>query len=211
MDRFHALSRRRMYFPLRFSLTMCLLLLVTLSLACGQQSVVENSSPAVKSYKPPSKLPGALDAAVNDINLPMLTGSPVKFADLVGQKKVVLVNFWATWCGPCRREIPDLVALHKQFKDKGVEIVGLTVEDPQMERDRVQMFAQQFSMDYRIGFSSRDMFFQFNRANGDDPRAPIPQTFIFDKNGKIVDSLRGFRRDFREWAEGAITYALSAS
>ena len=155
-----------------------------------------------------SKVDSKLDGRVAEMNLPMLAGGGVKFNDLVGKDKVVLVNFWATWCGPCRREIPDLVALHKQFKDKGVEIVGLTIEDPQMEAERVKGFVQQFAMDYRVGFSTKEMFFMFNKANGANPGAPIPQTFIFNKDGKIVDSIAGFRPDFRRWAEGAINKAI---
>jgi Thiol-disulfide isomerase and thioredoxins len=135
--------------------------------------------PGSATYRPPANLRGKLDGSVHNVNLPMLKGDSVKFGDMVGSNKVVLVNFWATWCGPCRREIPDLIALHNQFKDKGVEIVGLTVEDPQMERGRVEMFVQQFAMNYRVGFSPRDMFTLFNVANGNDPRMPIPQTFIF--------------------------------
>jgi thiol-disulfide isomerase/thioredoxin len=188
-----------------------LLLPVLFSLACSGNSVIDDSATTKINYRPPSSPRGVLDSSVNEVNLPLLGGGNLKFGDLVGKNKVVLVNFWATWCGPCRREIPHLTALHKQFKDKGVEIIGLTIEDEQLEGSRVEMFVRQFSMDYRIGFSPRKMFFLFNNANGGNPTAPIPQTFIFGKDGRIVDSVPGLIPNFREWAEGAISYALSAS
>lgn len=138
----------------------------------------------------------------------MIDGGTVKISSLLGNNKVVLVNFWATWCGPCRREIPELIALQKELKDKGFEVIGLTVEDPAADQEKVRMFMQQYSINYKIGFSPKEMFLIFNGA---DPRGPIPQTFIFDKNGKLVDSIKGLRRDFKSWVLGAVNHALNNS
>ncbi len=138
----------------------------------------------------------------------MIDGGTVKISSLLGNNKVVLVNFWATWCGPCRREIPELIALQKELKDKGFEVIGLTVEDPAADQEKVRMFMQQYSINYKIGFSPKEMFLIFNGA---DPRGPIPQTFIFDKNGKLVDSVKGLRRDFKSWVLGAVNHALNNS
>ncbi len=172
--------------------------------------MVKNERPANVgySYTPPSPTPSPVDPKVDQYSMQMLDGGSAKLTDLIGNNKVVLVNFWATWCGPCRREIPELVELQREFKDKGFEVVGLTVEDPVNERDNVETFRERFKINYKIGFSPREVFFIFNGA---DPRGPIPQTFIFDRNGKLVDSVKGLRRDFRSWVEGAVNHALNNS
>jgi thiol-disulfide isomerase/thioredoxin len=187
-----------------------LILAASLTLSCSKESVVKNERPvnAAYTYVPPSPSPSPVDSKVNQYSMRMLDGGSARLPDLIGNNKVVLVNFWATWCGPCRREIPELVELQRQFKDKGFEVVGLTVEDPESERGNVEAFRQRFKVNYKIGFSPKEMFLIFNGA---DPRGPIPQTFIFDRNGKLVDSVKGLRRDFRVWAEGAVMHALNNS
>jgi thiol-disulfide isomerase/thioredoxin len=132
----------------------------------------------------------------------------LKFTPPVPTRRVVLLNFWATWCAPCRREIPELVALQREMRNKGVDVIGLTLEDPAVDRARVESFTRQFSINYRIGFLPEEMFRLFNVQ---DPRGPIPQTFIFDRQGRLIDHLKGFRRDFRQWAEGALQYAIDHS
>src|SRR5262245_23510945 len=126
-----------------------LFLLVTpLSLSCSKSVVDEDISAAAKTYTPPRSPRTPIDSKVNSYDIQLLEGGNVKLQNLVGNGKVVLVNVWATWCGPCRREIPDLVALHNKFKGEAVEVVGLTVDDPDKE-SVVRAFTKQFSMNYK--------------------------------------------------------------
>jgi len=164
----------------------------------------------VATYRPPSSseaLP-PIDSSALSATATLLEGGSARVEDLLGRDRVVLLNFWATWCAPCRREIPELVAIQREMRNKGVEVIGLTLEDPAIDRARVESFTRQFSINYRVGFLPEEMFRLFNVK---DPRGPIPQTFIFDRQGRLIDHLKGFRRDFRPWAEGALQYALDHS
>jgi len=92
------------------------------------------------------------------------------------QGKVVLVNFWATWCPPCRKEMPDLDALYRRFKDQGLIILSISDE----EADKVKSYLAEKPVTYPIlldpGRKVNDLF----RING------IPKSFVYDRNGKLV-------------------------
>jgi thiol-disulfide isomerase/thioredoxin len=99
-------------------------------------------------------------------------GKQVSLADLKG--KVTVVEFWATWCPPCRKSIPHLNKLHKKYKDKGVVIIGLSNE----KSDKIKGFVKKQDMKYIVGAGSKS-----GRAYG---VRGIPTAFIIGKDGKLL-------------------------
>jgi thiol-disulfide isomerase/thioredoxin len=112
-------------------------------------------------------------------------GAPFKLADFFG--RVVVVNFWATWCGPCRREIPELVKLHKEFQSRGVEVIGLTSEDPGASTEKVRKFIQDFQIDYRIGWATGQVSAPLMQGH-----TAIPQIFVISPDARILKRFVGF-------------------
>ena len=115
----------------------------------------------------------------------MASGGPIKLANYSG--KVLLVNLWATWCGPCRMETPELVKLHKEFHDRGVEMIGLSTEDPDASAQSVNSFVRQYNVDYQIGWANRDVALGLMQG-----QTNIPQSFIFSRDGRLLKRFIGF-------------------
>jgi thiol-disulfide isomerase/thioredoxin len=104
-----------------------------------------------------------------------LDGKTVSLADLKG--KVVLVNFWATWCPPCRAEIPDLIKLQEKYRDRLV-VVGVS-EDEDASPQEVKAFAEQQKMNYPVVMSTPELARIFKGVSA------LPTTFVIDPEGKI--------------------------
>jgi len=138
-------------------------------------SVVTDTPPAWTDLPPEVAM-----APLKDAN-----GAPFKLADFFG--KVVVVNFWATWCGPCRREIPELIKVHKEFQSRGVEMIGLTTEDPDASAEKVRKFIQDFQIDYRIGWASGQVAAPLMQGH-----TAIPQIFIISPDARILKRFVGF-------------------
>ncbi len=149
-----------------------------------------------------SDLKPAPDFALKDID-----GNDVKLSDYKG--KVVIVDFWATWCGPCRFEIPHFIRLQKKYKDKGFEMVGVTVND---RLDNVREFVKDNKMNYTVTIADDKglVLTDFFTVTGvpqyipgktepylsDAPvRGVIPTTFILNKEGKIYLRIVGVPND----------------
>ena len=119
--------------------------------------------------------------------------------------KVIVLNVWATWCGPCRREVPDYEKVRKEYAGREVEFIALTTEDPIEDRQRVEKFVRDFKFGFRIGWA--DPATAQTLMNG---RNSIPQTMVVDRNGQIVSHWRGYSAtQSRDRLKQAIEKALS--
>lgn len=106
-----------------------------------------------------------------------LAGDPVSLEELRG--KVVLLNVWATWCVPCREEIPALQALYEESAGRGLEVVGVSVDAPGSE-EAVRDFARRFDLTYPIWLDERGAVTSTFRATG------VPNSYLIDREGTIV-------------------------
>lgn len=124
-----------------------------------------------------------LPSAVSDAEFEMIDGSKSKIADRKG--KVVLINLWATWCGPCRGEMPHLVELQNTFGDKGFTVLGLDIgaHDGQPEKiEDMQRFATSMKLNYELARIPGELVGRFNRVSNFNA---IPQSFVIDRDGRL--------------------------
>jgi cytochrome c biogenesis protein CcmG, thiol:disulfide interchange protein DsbE len=109
-----------------------------------------------------------------DFTLPQLDGSDLRLSAYRG--KVVLLDFWATWCDPCREEIPHLVELQKKYADAGLQIIGVSMDD---SADPVRPFYQEFHMNYPVVMGTAKTGALYGGVMG------LPITFLIDRDGRI--------------------------
>ncbi len=105
--------------------------------------------------------------------------------------KVTLINFWATWCGPCKRELPDLVSLSKELEGRNIKILGIATDRTPNALELVSSFVQEQGIPYQNILSNDELEDAFG-----NPRA-IPTSFLIDANGAIAQTFVGMRsKDF---------------
>jgi thiol-disulfide isomerase/thioredoxin len=135
-----------------------------------------------------------------------LDGGTFSLADY--KDKTVVLDLWATWCGPCRKEVPHLVAIQNEYGARGVEVVGLTVENPATDAEKVREFARDFEINYKVGWARADFATEIMRGN-----TSIPQTFVIAPGGRVVAHYRGYSDQVPQMIRAALdkTQAEQAS
>jgi thiol-disulfide isomerase/thioredoxin len=126
-----------------------------------------------------------LPANVLGAELRAVSGKPIKLSNYSG--KVLLVNLWATWCGPCRMETPELVRLHQEYRQQGLEIVGLSTENPEVSEEMVKEFVRDYAVNYRVGWATREVALELMQG-----RDAIPQSFVISRSGQVMKRFIGF-------------------
>jgi thiol-disulfide isomerase/thioredoxin len=147
-----------------------------------------NSSRDEQPGEPPDERPAvtAVGSTSMDIDLPgfektTMSGDTLRAADLHGQ--ITLVNFWATWCGPCVVEMPELIGLRAEWKDRPFEIVGVSMDEEGF--DVVRPFAEDFGVNYPVILDDGPLADEFGGVYG------LPTTFIVDADGTVIHRSMG--------------------
>lgn len=152
--------------------------------ACTSQEQKDKEATPVLAGPPSTTFPMPPLNARAELGWVLSDGKSATLADYQG--KVLVLDFYATWCVPCRQSIPRLSALEKQYGPKGLQIVGLNVGGAD-DRIKVADFAKELNIQYPLGFPNKaltDLFLSDNQT--------IPQTFVFGREGQPIKRFIGY-------------------
>lgn len=144
-----------------------------------------NPEPEIPQPKPAAAALTFLPEKLLERKIRPVDGNSFRLADFHG--KVLVINLWASWCGPCRREIPEYENVRKEYAGREVEFIGLTTEDPGEASEKVNQFVRQTRFGFRLGWADREI--ALTLMNG---RRSIPQTLVIDTAGGIVEHWVGY-------------------
>ena len=129
----------------------------------------------------PAPAPAIRGVAAPEFELPDVSGAKVHLSDF--KNKVVLVNFWATWCAPCEIETPWFVEFDKKYRESGLQIVGISLDEDGVAP--VKKFMEKYNIEYKIVMGNEDTAQNFGGVIG------LPTSFIVDQDGKFYSMHRG--------------------
>jgi thiol-disulfide isomerase/thioredoxin len=145
--------------------------------------------------------PASPSANASQYGFTLLDGRRMKMADYAG--RVLVLDFWATYCPPCREEIPQLIELQRRFGAQGLNIVGLNVGGAD-DRPKVAEFVRAYRIQYTLGYPDTELV---NLYLGDND--VIPQTIVFDRKGRLVKHFVGYDQTMPSELEQAIQSAIA--
>jgi thiol-disulfide isomerase/thioredoxin len=184
------------------SLVACAVFLV----ACNREGSSTKSGATPDMSGPPNTTypmpPLTAEGTGAEMGWILVDGRRARLADFRGQ--VLVLDFYATWCAPCRKSIPHLSELQRRSSAYGLQVVGLNVGGPD-DRVKVAAFAAEFNIPYPLGFPDKplsDLFLSDNDS--------IPQTFVFDRGGRLVKRFIGYDDSMPKELERVIQSALVA-
>lgn len=176
-----------------------LIMSTLLAIGCGQKDRMKIASKPkdIKSTTSSQVQPERPEYAIKapEFTLRTVQGDLFNLSDYKG--KVVLLNFWGTWCGPCRREIPDFNKLHDKYQKDGLEIVGITITSGSPEN--IFSFMKEWDIEYTVltdieDYETQRVTAYYGRAIG-QPITGLPTTLIIDREGYIVKGYIGPRNE----------------
>jgi len=157
-------------------------------------------------------LPGAAvsssapNAMPPDFEVRTVDGRSIKLSDFRG--KVLVMDFWATWCPPCRQETPQLARLAKENRDRGLEVIGMHIDDRgRSSPEAIRKFIDHYGITYTVGLATDDMFISY-LGDQDDT---IPQTLVFGRDGRLIKHLIGYSPSDGKELDEAVNQALAES
>lgn len=159
---------------------------------------VDNKSQQAQVYKKPLTPEEVIGMKVEDFSLSDVNNIPRSFSEWQG--KVVVINFWATWCPPCRDEIPAFIELQHQYSNKGLQFIGIALQ----EADEIRDFINEFRVNYPSLVGSDDVINIASKLGNEI--GALPYTVVIDRNGNISFTRRGPLS--KSEAESAITALL---
>lgn len=164
--------------------------------SCNSKEVATNNAPANRvTNRPPATNPAppaafvSLPQGLRDTTLQTLDGESLKLSDFAD--KVVVLNIWATWCGPCRQEMPELVKMSNEYKSRGLVVLGLaTTYNERNDPIHVKEYVRTQNVPYKIIWDDGTLAAPLVQMV--NARSVIPQSFVISRDGRIVKHFQGF-------------------
>jgi thiol-disulfide isomerase/thioredoxin len=166
-----------------------------LSLAAAPLTGASASAPEIPSLR---------EVRARDFKVVDLNGSTIALASVLGNGQPSVIEFWATWCVPCRKTLPHLITLKRENHDS-LAVVGLTVEDPAVDLQKVRSYAAEQGINFPVAFAPPELFqFMNNRQD-----IAVPKLFVFDGAGDTVAYIPRYSPFTGRKLESAVRLAVS--